>query len=343
MADGAGVAEDLAYVLRALGGAGRPAGVLPGEEAAVAAFRAVREARGEAVRRERVGSAVGAGSGYGSPGAPAPDEEPGTIRLGSAAQTRQGVPRWGRPVRFGLAAALAGCMIGGVAMAAGAGILPFGGTREPGPAVSVSGAATPERPLASHAPRSSTSGSPSADDSDGGGASHGAAGGSHQPETSGPGGEGGHGKGKAKGATKGSGRQGEPQQGGQHDDDWWQRLVSSCEDYRGGKPLDDDRRAGLESAAHGPSGVQHLCDTVLGAAGGHDSPSPGPGDTSGAEDPHHGGSGSAGDDEQDGGAGQGKPQDSPPDKDLNNAPGKDASGSADTPSPSDTASGSPGV
>ncbi|MFD0430217.1 hypothetical protein ACFQ60_29920 [Streptomyces zhihengii] len=75
-------------------------GELPGEAAALAAFR---KARGDAA-------------------APAGDS------IGTVTVTRGGVPvrglRFGRPLRFGIAAALAGCALGGVAVAAGTGVLP---------------------------------------------------------------------------------------------------------------------------------------------------------------------------------------------------------------------------
>jgi hypothetical protein len=61
---------------------------------------------------------------------------------------------FGRPVRLGIAAAVAGCAIGGVAIAAGTGFLPppfnGGGGGRPLPGASVSGAATPG-PLVSDA------------------------------------------------------------------------------------------------------------------------------------------------------------------------------------------------
>ncbi|RWZ74464.1 hypothetical protein EQK42_18915, partial [Streptomyces albidoflavus] len=61
----------------------------------------------------------------------------GVVRLGRPAPAPS---RWGRPVRFGLAVALGGFMIGGVAVAAGAGVLPspFRGPESPAPAASVS-------------------------------------------------------------------------------------------------------------------------------------------------------------------------------------------------------------
>ncbi|MPY35786.1 extensin, partial [Streptomyces adustus] len=103
---------------------------LPGEAAAMAAFRAARGAERPAVGRRARTAASGSA-------------DAGLVRLGRPAPAA-GRFRWGRPVRLGLSAALAAGMVGGVAVAAGTGVLPapFGGV-EPGPAASVSAAASP--------------------------------------------------------------------------------------------------------------------------------------------------------------------------------------------------------
>ncbi|MFF2327743.1 MULTISPECIES: hypothetical protein [unclassified Streptomyces] len=176
-------AQGLAAALDAVARAARPAtGELPGEEAAVAAFRAATHAA-----RTTAGAAHQQRNGYaGTTGeqtptdvrasaptdaftpapadaftsAPADVLEPVHIRPASGGfapsrssssssagpvRTRSLSRRRSRPVRFGLVASFAGCALGGVAVAASTGVLPgpFGG-HAPVPATSVSAAATPE-------------------------------------------------------------------------------------------------------------------------------------------------------------------------------------------------------
>lgn len=118
-----------------------PAGELPGEDAVLTAFRQATRSG-----RDRL---AGRSAGPALPG------QPGTlhsVHIGAAPAAPPRRPRWSRPVRFGLAVSLAGCALGGVAVAAGTGVLPgpFGGQDSPAPASSVS-AATPE-PLVSRLP-----------------------------------------------------------------------------------------------------------------------------------------------------------------------------------------------
>lgn len=118
-----------------------PAGELPGEDAVLTAFRQATRAGGDRLAGRSAGAAL--------PG------QPGTlhsVHIGAAPAAPLRRPRWSRPVRFGLAVSLAGCALGGVAVAAGTGMLPgpFGGQGSPAPASSVS-AATPE-PLVSRLP-----------------------------------------------------------------------------------------------------------------------------------------------------------------------------------------------
>ncbi|MFE4591137.1 serine/threonine-protein kinase [Streptomyces laurentii] len=87
-----------------------PDGELPGEAAALAAFRA--SAAGRAAGTARV-PAASAGAGM-----PA---DLGAVRLAPVAGSR----RWGRSLRYGLAAAFAAVTVGGVAVAAGTGVLPL--------------------------------------------------------------------------------------------------------------------------------------------------------------------------------------------------------------------------
>ncbi|MFH8593887.1 hypothetical protein [Streptomyces rimosus] len=131
--DGVGAAE-LTALLNTAAAAGRSAApdeALPGEEAAVAAFRQAR---------------ADASAPVAAPAGGADTAELGTVRAprgGPAAR-----PRFGRPLRRGFMVALAGCALGGVAVAAGVGVLPtpFHGGAAPGPATSVSAAETPGPP-----------------------------------------------------------------------------------------------------------------------------------------------------------------------------------------------------
>ncbi|MGW2344575.1 hypothetical protein [Streptomyces sp. NPDC001661] len=115
-----------------------PEGELPGEDAALKAFRETR--------------AVTAVNGAVNEAASAP-ARPGRARRSARSAPKASGRRlgWGRPARLGAVAAFAACMVGGVAVAAGTGVLPspFRGSDDPAPAASVSAAASPDRPLAS--------------------------------------------------------------------------------------------------------------------------------------------------------------------------------------------------
>ncbi|MFC6062612.1 hypothetical protein [Streptomyces ochraceiscleroticus] len=106
---------------------------LPGEEAAVAAFRQVSS--GGSTRDTAAGGAARASA---EDGIPVVRSVPGGGTSRTAERTRLG-----RPLRRGLAVALAGCALGGVAVAAGTGVLPtpFHGGGDPSP--SVTSAVTP--------------------------------------------------------------------------------------------------------------------------------------------------------------------------------------------------------
>ncbi|WP_093799418.1 hypothetical protein [Streptomyces sp. Wb2n-11] len=255
-------AERLSSALDAVARAGGPeGGEIPGEAAALAAFRKARAASPE------VFSTVGGGRK-----APAP-------------------VRWGRPVRIGLAGALAGVALGGVAVAAGTGVLPgpFGHDADPAPASSVSAVATPHPadpgaadggpgvpggPApgipgipggAGGTPGSGTGGA----ERDGDGRSGGESGGTHAPSpgpdtgapTTGPGSadaapgtDGGSGSGSGTGPDSGSG-------------DWYRKTAEDCQDYRTGD-LAPDRERRLETAAKGADRVERFCDRLLKGADG---------------------------------------------------------------------------
>ncbi|GHD94665.1 extensin [Streptomyces naganishii] len=215
---------------------------LPGEAAALAAFRKARaeqaDARAALDRPERAVTRTDA------------DAE-GLVRIGARAAARPPRARWGRPLRLALAGALAVGAVGGVAAAATTGVLPtpFGGD-EPGPAASVSAPATSERPLVS----------PSPDGTPGGGAG-----------TATPGGATAGSPGGTAGASPGDGATtsgqddsgagtGHPQEG---DAGRWARVASACRDLRDGKDLGSGRKQALNSAAGGPARVWTYCKLVL--------------------------------------------------------------------------------
>ncbi|AOR32477.1 hypothetical protein BFF78_16655 [Streptomyces fodineus] len=237
-------AERLSRALGALSAQAAPApGELPGEQAALAAFRKAREAAG--AERAAVGRAAG------TAGRPVPGADAGLVRIGAPACTGIPVrrPRWARPVRLALAAAMAVGTLGGVAMAAGTGILPtpFGPER-PGPAASVSAGQSSAGPSASASPQgtpSSTagpglpSGSPGANR---GGASGQAAGPDDRPGAS-----------TAPGSGDSSGT-------------WWKDATAACRDIRDGKGLDAGRRRALENLAGGSARLSQYCKVLLTAA-----------------------------------------------------------------------------
>ncbi len=254
-------AEQLAEALGALAADPLPnSAELPGEAAALAAFRTARQGRnGE----EKV---LG---GRGRPHAvarAAHSADAGLVRLGRPERAaRRG--RLGRPVRLGVAAALAAGMIGGVAAAAGTGVLPtpFGGD-EPGPTASVSAAVTPERPLGSSSPGAIGDG-----------------GGSEAPTPDGTSGAPVQGGSSHDEADKGSAASGRPGADSSRNParsrEWWSAVLSSCRDVRGGKDVGTERMRSLEEAAGGGLRVHKYCKGVLAYAEGHS------GSGSGAIDP----------------------------------------------------------
>lgn len=146
-------AERLAEALAALAAA--PASTseeLPGEEAAVAAFRAARAARNDngAVRHPQPAALSQARDLARAAGGPA-NADAGLVRLGRSEAGGRRARRW-RTVRFGLAATVAAGMIGGVAVAAGTGMLPTPFRDAPGPAASVSPALTSPQPSVTATP-----------------------------------------------------------------------------------------------------------------------------------------------------------------------------------------------
>lgn len=277
-------AHRLAATLRALTDEGRfpAAAELPGESAALAAFRQARAGRrAEHSAYAETNEHPEHPEGLEHPGRPAYAEHPekrrgrgpgrvadsldgGSVRLGvhlgRAGADRACVHRaapargLGRPVRFALAALLAGCMIGGVAVAAGSGVLPslFGGEGEPGPDVSVSAAATPEHPAASPAPDA-----PEAD------------GGSGTPESGSSSSASGDDASFPEAAGQGVGSSQQPGNGdaGRSEEaaEQWRRTVALCREYSAGKKLDEEKWRYLEDSAEGNGAgrVDRYCEGVL--------------------------------------------------------------------------------
>ncbi|MGW3630718.1 hypothetical protein ACWD7F_11225 [Streptomyces sp. NPDC005122] len=236
--------ERLAEALASLVAEPAPGGAeLPGEAAALAAFRAARAGR------DAVPVQLAAGR---DPRAAAHSADAGLVSLGTPGPGGHRV-RWGRPVRFGLAAVLAVGMIGGVAVAAGTGVLPtpFRDDR-PHPAATVSAAQTPQHPLVSPSPGESQ------------------ADGSEVPlpgaTASGPAGSGSSGDvvaGDSAGGQSHSSGPGRPARS----HEWWSRTRSSCRDVLGGKGLEAGRRRVLTDAAGGGGRVKTFCKRVLGWTG----------------------------------------------------------------------------
>ncbi len=142
-------------------------------------------------------------------------------------------------------------MVGGVAVAAGTGVLtaPFVGDDEGRPASTVSAPALPERPFLSPSPENGGQGGPTPDD---------------DAETpAGPG---------ATEEMEPGGRATEPggtaEDGGDRSGHWWKAVTSYCRDLRDGKQLSHDRRHALERAAGGSDRVRQYCLNVLKAPGG---------------------------------------------------------------------------
>ncbi|MFG2996279.1 hypothetical protein [Streptomyces sp. NPDC048340] len=276
-------AERLRAALGELAGPPHAGAELPGEAAALAAFRA---ARGEAPAARAAAAAFGSGepvvelsprslaavheAAAASGSASGSASEPGTRRV-----------RRIRPVRFGLAAALASVAFGGLAAAAGAGLLD--GTRHdsagPAPAVSVSSGDSPapgdgEGPYPTLTPQfrpseprvgdgSATPGAQSTPGADG----------RTTPEagTAIGGGSGGSGGTGTEPSANGAATTGKDTGGKEHflgggetlkDRETRLRAVNLCEYYRAGR-LNDDRREKLARLAGGREQIPRYCEKVI--------------------------------------------------------------------------------
>ncbi|NNN31630.1 hypothetical protein HLK59_14900 [Streptomyces sp. S3(2020)] len=248
---------------------------LPGEAAALAAFRKAHADRAPAAAALHASSAT---SGH------TPSTDAGLIRIGVPGH-RTPPPRHRRPVRLGLAAVVAFGMVGGVAVAAATGVLPKPfGKDEPRPGASVSAAVTPDRPVVSPSPDDAAQGEPSPDGSSGASPDQGS------PRTD---------AGATPGADPGSGGHGRTGGFGA----WWDGAPAACRDLRDGKQLSTDRRRALEGLAGGSTHVGKYCKGVLKTSDAQ----AGPGDDrkdsdQDSDNDRDGGGGQGGDDESHDGA-----------------------------------------
>ncbi|ELP61672.1 hypothetical protein ACKI1I_18570 [Streptomyces turgidiscabies] len=239
-------AERLAKTLDALSvDPARSDAELPGEAAALAAFRKARPAPDLTAVAPATAtppaSDIGSDMGLVRVG--------GSRRSGASPQRRVRAARWGRPLRLGLGAALAAGMAGSVAMAAGVGVLPnpFGGDAPGSPAATVSAAESRDPMLGSPSPdgtRGKSIPTPRPDGTPGGSFGNG----SPAPGESW--------KGPADGGRGSRSDMGLP-------GDWRGGLASSCRDMRSGKKLAAERRQALEKAAKGAKKVPQYCDNAL--------------------------------------------------------------------------------
>ncbi|MFF3017076.1 hypothetical protein [Streptomyces sp. NPDC057939] len=276
----------LRAALESLGVTPTPGRELPGEEAALAAFRAARGAApAPAPRRPTAAPAAHEAAAH----------EP-LVSLTPAATVR--IPaqrRASTPVRFGLAAALAGVAVGGIAAVASSGLLDreAGHTAAPAPAVSVSadtdgpagGASdgpapliprpdptTPQRGGDGFVTSPGTSRMPGTDSRTTPGTTSGSGSGSHFPTG---------GAGTGMSTSTGSGAN-ETADGGRElfndrtdkvdgsgggsgkdrDRDRQARAADLCEDYRAGR-MNDDRRSRLSKLAGALAKIPRYCEFVL--------------------------------------------------------------------------------
>ncbi|MFJ9578646.1 hypothetical protein ACIRQF_20025 [Streptomyces sp. NPDC101191] len=208
-------------------------GELPGEAAALAAFRKVAAERADAVLPGSAGRAA---------------TDLGAVRIVPVHAGR----RWGRSLRYGLAAAFAAVTVGGVAVAAGTGVLPLTAEPEPGRSVTAVDTGPPV-----------TSGSPTGGAGTevpvptGPGVRTTTPGASNGPTTAtaGPGGESG----------KTAGPVGTPSDGPEVRDEERAKVVKACQDFRAGR-LAGSGRDRLVNALRNGETVKRYCDRILSGA-----------------------------------------------------------------------------
>ncbi|MGR4883122.1 hypothetical protein ACIPUC_27455 [Streptomyces sp. LARHCF249] len=283
-------AARLRAALDSLAPAAPAAGELPGEAAAMAAFRAAHGASAPSSSAPSFSappsSAPALSSAALSPSATAARSGEPLVALGHAAGLRVPAPRRARAVRFGLAAALASVAVGGLAAAAGAGLLDQSrrDTAGPGPAMSVSADGDPapgdgggstlapqlrptSRPDGTGPTASAgTSLPPGADGypvpgggllggtSSGGSATGGAGTATKDGDTK-------DGTFRVDGTPDGSG-DGSTTPDRDRDRENQRRAVDLCQDYRAGH-LNDDRRERLSRLAKGLARIPYYCEALL--------------------------------------------------------------------------------
>ncbi|MEU8621707.1 hypothetical protein [Streptomyces sp. NPDC048623] len=229
-------ALDTARTTPAAGLTAGPGGELPGEAAALAAFR-------EAVAERAATATVAAATSRRAGRTAATDL--GAVRLAPVRTGRS----WGRSLRYGLAAAVAAVTVGGVAVAAGTGVLPL--TSDPGPGRSVV-AADPSATGWSGSP----TGSPGTPLPGGSGGLPGTPGSTDSPGATGTAGP--------DDPSTGPGRSiGGPDSGG--DAEERDRTLKACQDFRAGT-LSDSGRQRLTGALRNGETVKRYCDRVLSGA-----------------------------------------------------------------------------
>ncbi|MEC4015938.1 hypothetical protein [Streptomyces sp. H27-D2] len=265
------------------------AGELPGEAGALAAFRTARAEQSRAGRR--------------------------------FARAEERVRGIGRPFRVGFAVVLAGCALGGVAVAAGTGVLPTPFTHrggDPGPASSVSVAGSPgpsaskqgpddEPPPAEPSRSPSGSAGPDSDRDDEQDQDRDTAGGAPGASASPDGGK--HDDGDAgRDWDKGDG----PSWGGADKAKRRQLVLELCRayptgTYEDGSSVEPKAKRRLERLAGGSDGVRRFCGRVAGGGGGSADSGGGSGGDGGHGDGGHlpGGGDGGGDSGGSGGSGSG--------------------------------------
>ncbi|MFI5802675.1 hypothetical protein [Streptomyces sp. NPDC051561] len=324
--------EDAAErLLGGAAGAGLGSGGVPEAERLTAALDALRADAGSFPGADTSsGAASVTGSGTGELPGEAAALAAYRKSAASTVRVRRRAP-WGRPLRLGLVTALAAGALGGVAVAAGSGVLPapflFGGS-EPEPAVSVSAAASPggqeigeddpdaradADPERTEQPApTSGGGTPDAPDTDpsvgtgttgdtrepgsGPGSAHGSG---DSSDTSAPAGTTGT---DGTSGTDGSGTdtsQAGGNKGKTSPEEWRRRTVKACQDYRADR-LPHHLKKYLETQAKGADNVTRFCDRLLDGQGG--APAPGASQGGGGESDDGQGGGAPGNGSAPGGA-----------------------------------------
>ncbi|MGW6395746.1 hypothetical protein ACWFR1_35795 [Streptomyces sp. NPDC055103] len=260
---------------------------LPGEAAALAAFR-----RATAERAASAGAAA-TPAGVGRVG----HADLGRVRLAPVTAPAR---RWGRSLRYGLAAAVAAVTVGGVAVAAGTGMLPLMG---PEPAASVTAVETPDpvetrSPGIQKDPEAPPVGPDGVDQSPGSSPAPGAsssAGSSSSPASPS------HSASPDPRKTPDPGRT-TPRPGGDTGTAGVlekEKALKACRDYRSGRLGEADRRQ-LTNTLRGGETLRRYCDRILGTSASSGGTG-GAGGTGGTGEPREGGK----DEGQDDGASDG--------------------------------------